>query len=58
VNVSACLPFQAIRSPANWSQPRPPGVVYDEEHDTLRTVEAAIEEARRTIRIVAKEQGG
>ncbi len=34
------------------------GVVYDEEQDALRAVEAAIEEAHRTIKIVAKEQGG
>ncbi len=34
------------------------GVVYDEEHDVLRTIEAAIDEARRTLRIVSKEQDG
>jgi hypothetical protein len=34
------------------------GIVYDEEHDVLRNVEAAIEEAHRTIRIVTKEQDG
>jgi hypothetical protein len=34
------------------------GVVYDEEHDVLRTIEAAIDEARRTLRIVTKEHDG
>lgn len=34
------------------------GIVYDEEHNVLRDVGAAIEEARRTIRIVTKEQDG